>query len=264
MKVFVSVDIEGVTCVTSWSETNLGNFDYVKCAEQMTKETIAACEAAIEMGATEIYVRDAHDSARNIDFSKLPKEVKIMRGWASDSDSMVSGIDQGFDAAVFIGYHAGAGYDGNPLSHTMNTSINYIKINGENASEFTLNSYIAAGYDVPVVFLSGDQMLCDTAKKFNPSIETLAVKEGRGGATVSIHPERACELIKEGVKKGLKHLEACKLNIPSEFNVEINYKEHKDAKRATFFPGVKRIDSHTSGYTAKNIDELKITRMFIM
>lgn len=264
MKVFISVDIEGVTGVTSWSETTLGNLDYSQFAEQMTKETVAACEGAIAMGAKEIFIKDAHDSARNIDITKLPRCAKLSRGWTSTPDSMVAGIDETFDAAIFIGYHSAAGTDGSPLAHTMNLGNNYMLVNGERASEFLINSYLAAKYKVPVVFVSGDKMLCDKAKEFNPSIETVAVKEGLGGATASIHPDLACEFIKEGVINGLKRVESCKIAIPDKFEVEINYKEHKEAKHASFYPGVTQVDSHTVKYTATSVDEFAITRMFIL
>lgn len=264
MKVYISVDIEGITGVTSWSETEFGNPDYYQFASQMTKETVAACEGAIAMGANEIFVKDAHDSARNIDITKLPKCVKLSRGWTNSPESMVAGIDETFDAAIFIGYHAGAGYDGNPLSHTMSTNNNYIKVNGELASEFVINSYVAANCGVPVVFISGDKMLCETAKQFNKGIETVTVKEGVGGASVSINPDYACELIKEGVKNSLKHNELCKINIPEQFQVEISYKDHKDAKRASYFPGVSQIGPRVVSYTAKDVKEFITTRMFIL
>lgn len=264
MKVFLSVDIEGITGVTSWNETNLGNQEHRLCAEQMTKETLAACEGAITMGVKEILIKDAHDSARNIDFTKIPKCAKISRGWTNTPESMVAGLDETFDAAIFIGYHSGAGYDGNPLSHTMSLSNNYIKINGEIASEFVINSYLAAKYGVPVVFLSGDKMLCETAKKFNKGIETLAIKERVGGASISINPELSCELIREGVKKALKHTSACKIEIPDKFEVEINYREHFKAKKASYFPGVSQTGPYTVKYTAKDINEFSTTMMFIL
>lgn len=264
MKVFISVDIEGITGVTSWSETTLGNSDYSQFAEQMTKETVAACEGAISMGAKEIFVKDAHDSARNIDITKLPRCAKLSRGWTNTPDSMVAGLDETFDAAIFIGYHSAAGTDGSPLAHTMNLGNNYMKVNGKKASEFVINSYLAADYGVPVVFVSGDEMLCDKAKEFNPGIETLAVKEGLGGATVSINPDLACDLIKEGVINGLKRIESCKIAIPEKFEVEINYKEHKEAKHASFYPGVSQVDSHTVRYTAGSVKEFAATRMFIL
>lgn len=264
MKVFISVDIEGVTGINSWSETELGTQDHSVFKEQMTKEAVAACEGAIAMGAKEIYVKDAHDSARNIDMTKLPKCAKLIRGWTYTPDSMVAGLDETFDAAIFVGYHSAAGYDGNPLAHTMNTKINYFKINGELASEFVLNSYMAAGYGVPVVFLSGDKMLCEKAKNLNANLETVAVNEGIGGATVSMNPEYSCELIKEGVKNSLKHIAACKIEIPEKFEVEISYKDHKDAKRASYYPGVTQLMAHVVSYTAQDVDEFKTTRMFIL
>jgi D-amino peptidase len=264
MKVFMSVDIEGITGVTAWCETTMENSDYVQSAAQMTKEASAACEGAIAMGAKEIFIKDAHDAARNIDITKLPRCAKLSRGWTNTPDSMVAGIDETFDAAIFIGYHSSSGCDGNPLAHTMDLRNNYIKINGERASEFVIHSYIAADYRVPVVFLSGDEMLCEKAKKFNPGIDTVAVKQGDGGATVSINPDLACDLIKEGVKNGLKHISSCKIAIPDKFEVEINYKEHADAKRASFYPGVTQVDSHTVKYTAGSIKEFSTTLMFIL
>jgi len=264
MKVYISVDIEGITGVTAWSETELGNSDYKQFALQMTKETLAACEGAIAMGADEIFVKDAHDSARNIDITMLPKCVKTCRGWTNSPESMMSGIDETFDAAIFIGYHAGAGCDGNPLAHTMNTNNNYVKVNGELASEFVLNSYAAANYGVPVVFISGDKMLCETAKQFNKGIETLAVKEGVGGATININTDYACELIKQGVINSLKHIKTCKIDIPEKFEVEISYKNHKDAKYASYYPGVTKISPCQVQYTAKDINEFMTTRMFIL
>lgn len=264
MKVYISVDIEGITGVTSWSETQLGNEDYKQFADQMTKETVAACEAAKDMGADDIFVKDAHDSARNIDILRLPRCVRLSRGWTNSPESMMAGIDDTFDAAIFIGYHSGAGTNGSPLSHTMNLNSNYMKINGEYTSEFVINSYIAADYGVPVVFISGDKMLCEKSIQFNPSITTVAVKEGDGGATVSINPDYACDLIKEKVKEALKNINECKINIPDKFEVEINYKEHSDAKRASYFPGVTQIGSHTVKYTANNVKELTTTRMFIL
>ncbi len=264
MKIFISVDIEGITGVTSWGETEIGNDEYKQFADQMTKEAIAACEGAIAMGAKEILIKDAHDTARNIDINKIPKCAKLSRGWTNTPDSMVAGLDETFDAAIFIGYHSGSGYDGNPLSHTMNGGNNYFMVNGQIGSEFLMNSYLAANYGVPVVFISGDKMLCETAKKFNKGIETVAVKEGLGEATISINPELSCELIKEGVKTALKHISACKIDIPDKFEVEISYKEHARARRASYFPGVTQTGPYTVKYTAKDINEFSITRMFIL
>ena len=116
MNVFISADIEGTCGITDWSKTERSTpYDYNYFRKQMTMEVRAACEGAAAGGADGIFVRDAHDSARNIDPSQLPERVRIMRGWSGDLLSMMSGLDRGsFDAVLFTGYHAWAACGGNP------------------------------------------------------------------------------------------------------------------------------------------------------
>ena len=264
MKVYISADIEGVTDVTNWDETEIYHAAHTAAAVQMTKEVAAACRAAISQGADEIIVKDGHDSARNILAEGLPEEAVLIRGWTNSPESMLAGIDESFDAAVFIGYHSGAGFNGNPLSHTMNLDNNFVKINGNYAAEFDLNAYTAAYFGVPVVFLSGDAELCEHAKELVPALETVAVKYGIGNATFNIHGDKACRLIEEGVQKGLQKLSECKLREPDRYDVEINFKECVRAYRASFYPGVEQIDARTVRYTAKDAFEMMTTRMYIL
>ena len=43
---------------------------------------MAACEGALAAGATQIVVRDAHGSGRNILQEHLPKQAQLIRGWS--------------------------------------------------------------------------------------------------------------------------------------------------------------------------------------
>lgn len=264
MKIYISADIEGITGVTHWDETDIENKAHAEAAKQMTKEVLAACEGAIEIGATEILIKDGHDSARNIEIANLPKEAKIIRGWTNSPESMMALLDDSYDAVIFIGYHSGAYSDGNPLSHTMNQGNNWLKINGITSAEFDMNSYVASYYGVPVVFLSGDKQLCNRAKQMIPCMEVVAVKDGCGNATINISPTYACELIKEGVKKGLSNIKNCKLDSPESFHMEINFKQAVHAYRASFFPGAKQVDEHTTEFTGRDIQEMMAARMFML
>ncbi len=264
MKVYISADIEGVTGVTSWNETELGHHEHRAAALQMTKEVLAACQAAAQCGADEIVVKDAHDSARNMIADMFPDNVTLVRGWTNTPESMMAGIDETFDAAIFIGYHSGAGYNGNPLAHTMNTINNYVKINGKRAAEFDMNAYVAAYYHVPVVFVSGDKELCDHAAEIVPEIRSVGVKSGVGNATFSMSCEKACRLIGEGVKEGLQHLKECQIQSPEKFEMEINFKDCVNALRASFYPGVRQLDERTVTYTGKDIQDMMTARMFIL
>ena len=264
MKVYISADIEGVTDVTNWDETELYHDAHAAAAAQMTREVAAACRGALAAGATEIVVKDAHDSARNIIADELPEEVTLIRGWTNAPESMMAGIDETFDAVIYIGYHSGANYGGNPLSHTMNTHNNYVKINGKDAAEFDMNTYVAAHYGVPAVFLSGDAELCEHEKELVPAIETVGVKSGIGNATFNMHGAKACRLIEEGVKAGLQKIEECKISEPETYEVEISFKECINAYRGSFYPGVEQLDARTVRYTAPDAFEMMRTRMFIL
>ncbi|GAA0179676.1 M55 family metallopeptidase [Clostridium sediminicola] len=265
MKIYISADIEGVTGVTHWNETEKQKGDYAEFAEQMTKETKAACEGALNAGAKEIIVKDAHDSGRNIDGNQLPTETKLIRGWSGHPFSMVQGIDSTFDAAIFIGYHSYSHSDRNPLSHTMNPFlINSIKINGKYASEFLLHAYAAASVGVPVVMVSGDKGLEEEIININSNISTVAVKEGIGDSTISIHPHLAIENIRKSVGESLKNIQQCKINLPEKFKVEISYVNHVKAYRASFYPGMKKISETEVIFETENYFDVMTMIQFLV
>lgn len=256
MKVFLTADIEGITGTTNWDETEKKHDDYGEFREQMTAEVVAACEGALKAGATEIWVKDAHDSARNIIAAKLPSEVKLIRGWSGHPYSMMDGLDSSFQAVMMIGYHSRAGSGANPLSHTMSGIDAYVKINDRYASEFMMNAYIAGLENVPVVFVTGDAGLCEDAASLIPSLSSVAVKEGKGNSTININPNLAVEKIRSGAQKALKgDLSKCKVKMPDHFSIEIRYKEHAKAFSMSFFPGASLKDTHTVQFETKDYFE---------
>lgn len=239
-KLYISVDIEGSCGIADWKETELENPQSAYFRAEMTQEAKAACEGAIAAGADDILVKDAHDSGRNIDPSALPERARIMRSWTRDPYSMMAGLDQSFCGAMFIGYHSAAGTNGNPLAHTMNTDNVRVLVNGRVASEFLINAYTAALFGVPPLALSGDRALCESALEICPNIKTVAVSEGLGNASTSIHPELAHRLIKDAAREALAAGPAAfKLELPKEFDVEIEYKKHYLAYRGSFYPGAR-------------------------
>ena len=239
MKVYLSADIEGTCGIAAWCETERSApYDYGYFKKQMSAEVRAACEGALAGGADELFVRDAHDSARNLDPMQLPQQVRIMRGWTGDPLSMMSGLDEGgFGAVLFTGYHAWASCPGSPLSHTMTTKAEWVTLNGVPMSEFLMNAYTAGYYGVPVPFLSGDKALCDFAQEIIPNITTVAVNEGLGGAVVSMHPEAAIRAIKEGARRAVKGAKGCPVLLPERFETVVRFSQHPVAYSKSFYPG---------------------------
>ncbi|HDR05055.1 MAG TPA: amino acid amidase [Candidatus Marinimicrobia bacterium] len=238
MKVYISADIEGVTGIAHWDEAEKNKSDYLQFQAQMQRELNAACEGALAAGVDEIWVKDAHDSGRNLIPQKLPQQVRLIRGWSGHPYSMVQELDESFDALIFIGYHSRAGANTNPLSHTMSTAVTRVIVNGEAVSEFTLHAYVAEMLGVPVVFLSGDEGICADAKKMIPEIRTVAVNRGVGSSSISIHPDIAVADIRENVRLALTASpQACRFQLPEKYIAEIEYKDHPAAYRFSFYPG---------------------------
>ena len=260
MKLFISADIEGTAGITLWDETENGHSRYPYFAEQMTREVNAACEGAMAAGCDDILVKDAHDSACNLNPAGLPEEVRIFRGWGSDILSMMAGLEPGYDGVFFTGYHSGAGMDTNPLSHTMNTRNNWVRINGIIAPELMINSLTAAYFGVPVRLVTGDKGLCDWMKAIQPGVETVAVSEGRGRGSISIHPRKAQRLIREAAERAMRKPAAeCMFPLPDHFRVEISFKEHYRAKNGAGYPGVIQTGPAEVAYEADDwMDALRM------
>lgn len=242
MKIYISADIEGVTGIAHWDETEKSKGDYSYFAAQMTREVKSACEGANATGVKEIWINDAHDYARNINPLELPQNIMLIREWSGHPFSMMQEIDNSFDGVIMIGYHSPGGSNGNPLAHTLTTGFNYIKINDEIASEFLINAYTAAYVGVPILFVSGDKYLCGEVKKLNNNIKTLAVNIGVGNSSISMHPDLSVKKIKDEIEEILKNdLDKYKIKLPDKFKVEIGYMRHHSAYKASFYPGMKQI-----------------------
>jgi D-amino peptidase len=262
LKVFISVDMEGITDVTSFNETNPGD-DYQYYRTLMTKEANAAIEGALEAGATEIYVRDAHNTARNIIPEMLNENAKLIREWAGSPFSMMEGINNSFSAVIFIGYHAKAGTRDAVLDHTMTGSILDLKVNNVSISEAGWNGLIAGYYDVPVVFVSGDKAICDQVKDLFGEIETFSVKEGVGEASINLHPDISRKMIKKGVTKALGRIKDFKpYKMKPPFTIQIDFKNEPQAYKAAWYPGAKRVGDW--GVSLTSNDFFDLMRFFML
>jgi D-amino peptidase len=253
MKVYISVDIEGCAGITHWDEAEKTHADYPEFREQMTREAVAAIEGAQIAGATEILVKDAHDSGRNLITSMLPENVRLIRSWAGHPLCMLQELDESFDAVMMIGYHSAAGSEENSLAHTLSLDAIEIRFNGKPASEFTVHALASSMLGVPTVFISGDKGLMQQVEETNPDIGRCAVKEGRGQSTISMTPAAAAKAIREGSAQALKgELSKSLLQVPEQFLVEITYGNPNLAYRHSWYPGMVHAGNRTIRFETRN------------
>ena len=256
MKIMISVDIKGIAGIAHWDEALMDREAYAEFRALMTAEAIAAIEGARSSGATEIIVRDAHQTARNLDIALLPPDVQIIRGWSGHPYKMVQGLDDSYDAVAMVGWHAPAADGGNPLSHTITGRWARTVLNGIPLSEYGLFVRIAASRGVPVVFLSGDAAICEEARRTNPAIETVATKAGEGASVASITPARARAAIEDGVSAALcGDLSTHTLPSDDAYRLEVTFQNHDEAFAKSFYPGARLSDPCTVTIEADTVFE---------
>lgn len=246
MKVYVSVDIEGVAGIAAPEEVDMAQgAQYEPFRRQMTAEANAACRGACAAGATQVIVKDAHWTGRNIDPHGLQApegcDLRLIRGWSGHPFAMVQDLDASFDAVAFVGYHAAAGGGGNPLAHTISgRRFARIELNGRTASEYHLYGLAAGSVGVPIVFLSGDATVCAEARTDSSSVVTVAVQDGHGASTTSVTTTEACRLIESGVREALSRPLPAPLDPPERTQLRVTFRSAVDAYAKSFYPGAQR------------------------
>jgi D-amino peptidase len=258
LKILISADMEGIDGVSTWQvQADPAGREYMKFRHLMTQEVNMAVIGAESNGPAEVVVADSHGDGQNIDIEELNPTARLVRAFPRPL-GMMQGIDESFDAVVFIGYHASAGQPSSVLAHTMSSRrIGEIKLNGRVASEALFNAAVAGEFGVPVVFLSGDQTICEEARREIGPIETVAVKQATGFYSATMLGLREVrQEIFEGVKRGVaRRAELKPLKLEHPVKMEIAFKNTIDAEIVGLLPGVERPRGNTIVFTAKDMLE---------
>ena len=265
LKVYISVDMEGIAGVVSDQQLSPTGFEYARFREFMTAEALAAINGAKEAGATEIVVSDSHGNMQNLLIERFPADVQIVRS-SPRPLSMMQGIDSTFDAAIFIGYHSGTANPQGVRAHTM-SSARYagIDINGSPAAESRVNAAIAGYYGVPVVLITGDDIATAELKSVLGDVETAVVKRAIGfHSAITSTPEAAQNLIKERTKAGLQRRASFKpYKVASPVRLDVTFKSYRPAEILAYLPIVERTTSHAIRYNGRNIIDVMRFMVFV-
>jgi D-amino peptidase len=244
MKIFISVDLEGISGIVDNSETGRDKSEYEKARDQMVADVNAAIDGVLSYSESEIIVSDGHGGMKNIDPNKLNEAAKLVRGTPKPLTQM-AGIDKSFDAALFVGYHSKKGTERGILSHTISgRTIDSITINGFEVGETAINAAIAGYFGVPLIFVAGDYAVTLEAKEIKPEIEVASVKRAISRtAAICLHPSKARKLITEKVKLALENRDSIKpFTFQSPVEVIVRYTNARMADAVAFMPSAERID----------------------
>lgn len=203
LKVFISVDMEGLAGVVTGPNVSSNGPDYPHFRAIMAAETNAAIDGAFRGGATEVLVRDSHGSKENLLPGDLDPRARLLRGVSSGPKNMMEGLDSTFSAVAFVGYHAKAGTPNAILEHTSTGNVVDFSINGVSLPEGGYNALVAGLYGVPVVFVAGDRAVVDQIRGLVGPIDGVAVKDEIGDASNGMSPKAAQDEIRRTVQRAV-------------------------------------------------------------
>jgi D-amino peptidase len=209
VRVHVISDMEGVAGIVRWEQVSSGEDMFEEGRRLYTEEINAAVRGAKAAGASEVVVMDCHGAGKGHTFNSLIPdllhedcEYVVQDEWTGYTEF----LEEGCDAALFIGMHARAGTADGVMNHTVSgRSWNNLSFNGTLVGETGINAALCGTWGCPVVLVTGDTAVCREATELlGEGLLTVAVKHGLGGKSARhVAPLRARQLIEDATREAL-------------------------------------------------------------
>jgi len=244
VKVWISLDMEGVAGVVDWEQCRPGNPGYALGCELLQAEVNAAIEGAIAGGATEVVLNDSHGRMANLDPRRISGTARYISG-GHKPRYMMEGLDETFDVIFFVGYHGSISGAPSTLSHTYNPSVfSRAAVNGTEVGESGINALVAEHFGVPIGLVTGDQVTWLEALPFAADAESVITKQSiTRGAADNLHPSESVRLIRAAAEQAVRKAATAGLSLPGIAKpavLEVDLQTADLAEIATWAKGVER------------------------
>lgn len=254
MKIFIAVDMEGISGVVLPEQLTVGTPEYAEARHLLIGDANAAVEGALEAGADEVIVADMHSRGFHFPLDKLHSKAKYLMGgghWPRFP------FLRGADAMFLVGYHALSGTERAVRDHTM-SSIHWqdLWVNGRRFGEVGIDAAIAGFHGVPVMLVTGDDKVCAEARELLGEIETAEVKRAVARHRALILPPVVAQgLIREKARRAVERIgEVGPLRIPSPVEIKLRYSTTDLAERHPFDgKQIVRLDGRTVLFKGQDI-----------
>jgi D-amino peptidase len=249
VRVFIVSDMEGVSGIVKGPQTAGGAPLYDEGRRLYTEEINAAVRGARAGGGTEIVVMDCHGAGEEFDFNSLVPDLLdpgcdfvVQSRWTEYTEF----LEEGVDAALFVGMHAMAGTRDGVLNHTVSgREWQNLWFNDTRVGETGINAALCGTWGCPVVLVTGDVAVCREATALLGSgVTTVPVKRGFGLQSArQVAPLRARELIAAAAEQALARRDAVPVYDPGHpCEVRVEYKGTGAADEVRYRAGVERVD----------------------
>lgn len=241
MKVFISVDMEGISGLVRWKDVVTDGIDFQRNRSLMTADANAAIEGAFNAGASEVIVEENHgvEDLCILIMDEIDPRCRVIRGAGRPGATTMAGLDDSVDVVLLVGHHGRAGSFPGIMAHTISYGMfKLVRLAGEPIGEPDFFAIRAGELGVPIGMVSGDQVAAAQVSERCPWVETVIVKEALSNQSANcIPPVRARPMITAGAERAVKRAAAGELQVvtdtrgPYQFEVEFR-KPATDAMRA--------------------------------
>jgi D-amino peptidase len=254
-KVYISADMEGISGISGADQLSGNGSEYGRSRKLMAEDVNAAIRGAVAGGAAEIVVNDSHGSMRNL----LPEDLDPAARLISHSFKhygMMEGLDDSFDAVIFIGYHAKAGSSKGLFPHTGSGVLRDVQINDRSVGEGGMNAALAAWYGVPVVLVTGDDVAVAEVLQSAPEAQGVAVKRALNVRAVELRPlEEVHEVIEQAAREAVSGATRPPSRPKGPFRVQMQFRDVTIPYVATAFEGIESPAADTVTFTRQTMPE---------
>ncbi len=266
MKVYISVDMEGIAGISHPGPTRRDDSGYPASVELMVGEANAAIEGALAGGADDILVNDSHGGMYNLRPADLHPAARVLQGqkaWsmvagAGPRSGPDAGPSAGFDVALFVGYHARAGHPTATIAHTYTSRPTLSRLNGRPVGESGMNAAMLGAWGIPVGLVVGDDALAEEIAEWLPWAERAVLKEGHGtSAAASVHPTLARDLVRSAAERAVRRCAAGDLQllvVETPVTVEVDFHRPIEADFAAIVPGAERVGDRGVRYVSPDVE----------
>lgn len=265
MKLYISVDMEGLAGITNWKDETEDRERFRNAMNEQVEwvlEGISKSKHNKEI--THIYIADSHGGGQNLSYDRL--NDKDERVWLVSGSPrpqyMMPAMDDSFDMVFLVGYHAGAGEAASSMDHTYSgASVQNIYINGQLMNEGAINSaYAGIVHKVPVGLIIGDSGLERQMKGegMMPWPEFVCTKQSLSRFSAVYKPKK---LLKEetiaAVKKALDENERPQLyTLQAPYHCRMDLTNAAKCDQVQQMPGIHRTAGRTVEFESTSFTEI--------
>jgi D-amino peptidase len=252
-KVFISADMEGISGISGSDQLSATGAEYGRSRKMMADDVNAAIRGARAGGAATIVVNDSHGTMRNLRLEDLDPDVRLI-SHSFKRSGMMEGLDESFDAVIFIGYHAKAGHPAGLFAHTGSGVVRDVRVNGVSMGEGGLNTTVAAWYGVPVVLVTGDDVAVKQVAEIATAARTVAVKRAINPRAVELRPFREVHRdIESAAREGVAAARRFPPRRESSYRVDVQFQDVAIPEVAANIPGFERSAPDTITFTQETM-----------